>query len=323
VVLTIVDDGDEESDETVEVTLSSPSNATLGANTVHTYTINDNDAAGGPTFEKGILTGVDDDWAQVNLTNSYTSMVVVCTPNYTNSEEPLVVRVRNASGSSFEVRVQIPGGGTAPAVDVYYMVVEEGVYTVAADGVKMEAAKMTSTVTDRKNSFSGQSVGYSNSYTSPVVLGQVMTYNDANWSSFWCSNGAQKTPPSSSALYVGKQVGEDTVTTRADEVLGYVVLDSGSGTMGTVDYWAALGSDSILGMDNAPPYSYNPGATSACSVAIVTMAAMDGGNGGWALLYGASPVSAGTLNLAIDEDQINDSERKHVTEQVGYIVFAD
>ena len=46
IVLTVVDDGDEESDETVELTLSGPVNAILGANTVHTYTIVDNDAGG-------------------------------------------------------------------------------------------------------------------------------------------------------------------------------------------------------------------------------------------------------------------------------------
>ncbi|MCK0145959.1 hypothetical protein MWU78_09910, partial [Arenibacter sp. F26102] len=39
----IVDDLIDELDETVVVTLSSPTNATLGTNTVHTYTILDND----------------------------------------------------------------------------------------------------------------------------------------------------------------------------------------------------------------------------------------------------------------------------------------
>ena len=42
----------DEADETIVVTLSSPSNATLGANTAHTYTINDNDAT--PTVAFGI-----------------------------------------------------------------------------------------------------------------------------------------------------------------------------------------------------------------------------------------------------------------------------
>jgi len=37
--ITIVDDGSDEQDETIEVTLSNPTGATLGANTVHIYTI--------------------------------------------------------------------------------------------------------------------------------------------------------------------------------------------------------------------------------------------------------------------------------------------
>ena len=41
----IVDDGLNEANETVILTLSSPSNATLGGDSVHTYTINDNDNA--------------------------------------------------------------------------------------------------------------------------------------------------------------------------------------------------------------------------------------------------------------------------------------
>ena len=39
----IVDDSLDEANETVVVTLSSPSNATLGTDSVHTYTITDND----------------------------------------------------------------------------------------------------------------------------------------------------------------------------------------------------------------------------------------------------------------------------------------
>ena len=49
-IASIVDDALTEDNETVILTLSNPSNATLGANTVHTYTINDNDAANEPTI---------------------------------------------------------------------------------------------------------------------------------------------------------------------------------------------------------------------------------------------------------------------------------
>jgi hypothetical protein len=45
--LDVVDDSDIESAETVQLTLSNPTNATLGSTTLHTYTINDNDLVEG------------------------------------------------------------------------------------------------------------------------------------------------------------------------------------------------------------------------------------------------------------------------------------
>ena len=42
----VVDDSISESDETIKVNISNPTNAGLGTNTVHTYTIQDNDTAG-------------------------------------------------------------------------------------------------------------------------------------------------------------------------------------------------------------------------------------------------------------------------------------
>ena len=47
----IVDDSLDEANETVIITLSNPSNATLGSDKVHTYTITDNDDAPVVDFE--------------------------------------------------------------------------------------------------------------------------------------------------------------------------------------------------------------------------------------------------------------------------------
>ncbi|MCP4265962.1 MAG: DNRLRE domain-containing protein [Candidatus Brocadiaceae bacterium] len=270
----------------------------------------------------GIVNTLASSWATVNLSHSYDSMVVVATLNYDSSSAPAVVRIQNASGSSFDVRID-PAGGVAPSnVNVYYMVVEEGIYTESVDGVKMEAVKFLSTVTDDNNSWIGQNQDYSNSYTNPVVLGQVMSYNDSGFSSFWCNNGTSRsTPPSATAISVGKTVSEDIDTTRADETLGYIVLESGAGTIDNVNYVAALGTDTIKGIGDSPSYDYSISGPSSASLAIATLSAMDGGNGGWAVLYGSNPVSSNTLRLAIDEDVAADTERNHTTEQVAYIVF--
>ena len=115
-------------------------------------------------------------------------------------------------------------------------------------GITMEAVRFTSTTTDDNNSWVGQSRSYANSYSSPVVVGQVMSANDADWSVFWASSGSRETPPTSSSLSVGKHVAEDPDTTRANEEIGYIVIEKGTWilpnqttvTVGMID---ALGGD--------------------------------------------------------------------------------
>ncbi len=80
IVITVVDDGWVEADETVEVTLSNPTNATLGANTVHTYTINDNDVY--PTVAFDLTSSSGDESVtpvslSVSLSASYVETVTV------------------------------------------------------------------------------------------------------------------------------------------------------------------------------------------------------------------------------------------------------
>ena len=69
-----------------------------------------------------------------------------------------------------------------------------GRLNVAEHGIKMKAVKFTSTVTDHDRSWSGKSRGYANSYSSQVVVGQVMTANDA-WSVFWSRGWWRSLPP--------------------------------------------------------------------------------------------------------------------------------
>jgi hypothetical protein len=275
----------------------------------------------GPEFSVGTVSDVGSSWEDVTLSRSYNSMVVVATANYDNTKDPAVVRIQNASGNSFQVRVDAAGGATPSGIDVHYMVAEEGVYTIAEHGIKMEAVKYLSTVTDNDSSWVGQSRSYSNSYSSPVVLGQVMTYNDPDFSTFWCRGSASGNPPDSSNLYTGKTVSEDSDTTRDDETIGYIVIEAGSGTIGDVNYVADLGSNAIQGVGDSPPYTYSISGLSSPNVAIASCAGMNGFNGGWAILYGANPLTSTSLNLAIDEDVVSDTERNHASEEVGYIVF--
>jgi len=44
---------------------------------------------------------------------------------------------------------------------------------------------------------------------------------------------------------------------------------------------------------------------------------------GWATLYGENSITSSGLRTAIDEDQSWDTERRHTTEQVMFIVFEE
>ncbi len=255
----------------------------------------------------------------VNLANTYASPVVVCSILYQNNGLPVVARVSNVTATSFDVRLQNPSGAGVAAEVISYLVVEEGVYDV--NGVRFEAQTYVSTVTDRKSSWNGQAQSYGQSYTNPIVVGQVMSENDPDWSFFWCRGSSRQSPPSSSTLRTGKGVGEDPDTTRVNEVVGFIVFEAGAGTLGGVEFEAGLSNDSIRGVGNSPPYTagFSAAFSGAPEVGVVTQAAMDGNDGGWALHWNAPSSTA--LFLAIDEDQLSNNERRHTTEQVGYVVF--
>jgi hypothetical protein len=154
-----------------------------------------------------------------------------------------------------------------------------------------------------------------------VVLGQVMTSNGAYWSTFWCRSESSAATPPNGTLKAGKHSAQDR-RARTNEIVGYIVIEAGNGSIEGFGYVAALGSDMVRGVENDPPYTYGlSDVTFTPSTAIATQAAMDGGDGGWAILYGDNPVTQTTLNLAIEEDWYWDSERKHTHEQVGYLVL--
>ena len=263
-------------------------------------------------------------WTNVNLGKTYNSAVIVATPIYADSTQvPVVTRLRNVSGSSFDLKIDRADGLTdAVTVDVSVIAIEEGVYTLANDGVKMEAVKFTSTVTGENNSWSAEARTYQNNYTTPVVVGQVMSANDSNWSTFWSMGSSRLNPADASNLNVGKHVGEDANAVRSNETIGYIVIESGNGSINGVNYTAAVGSDIVRNYENsALGYSYSLTGLRSASAAALSSSGMDGTDGAWPVLNGVDALSSSSVKLIVDEDQIKDSEQKHATEQINYLIL--
>ena len=267
------------------------------------------------------IANVSNAWKTLALSNSYTNPVVACTYNLpSNANNEGSVRVRLV-GASVQVKVHRPLNSSAvTASDVYCTVSEEGSYTLP---IKYEAHTVSSTQTNKKTQWQiAKMVNVTGSkvqtYTKPVIIGQVMSYNNPNFVSFWSSNCTRTASATNAAICVGKHTAETAVTAPTTETLGYFIAEEAEYILPNAYVKITLGVDTIRGVLTAPPYNYT--LPRSYSFATATISAMDGGDGGWAVLYGATPVS-NQIQLAIDEDTVGDPDRNHTTEQVAYWVM--
>jgi hypothetical protein len=264
-------------------------------------------------------------WTVVNLGKTYVSPVIVATPIYTSSTlPPVVTRIRKVTPTSFELKLaRADGLTTAVSMNVSVIAVNEGVYTLSQHGVKMEAVKYRSTLTaSGTTAWNAEARTYRNAYTRPVVVGQVMSNVDSKWSVFWSRGSLATSPISSTSLNVGKHVGLDPVKTRGNETIGYIVIESGTGTIEGARYQAAVGSDIVRGFgDSVTPYTYALSGFTSVSAAAVSQTGMDGTEGSWAVMSGSPALTTTALKLHVAEDGLNNTLRSHTTEQVAFIVF--
>ena len=283
-------------------------------------------------LEAKLVANVGAAWQTVPLENTYTNAVVVCSYNLPSAADPTATtRVRNITATSFEVRIQqFENSSTVTASNVHCLIADAGAYN--SGGLKFEARTVLSSGT------SGQAVpggwGAANteevtasltqSYASPVILGQVMSFNDVKASVFWsfnCVNRGQPPFVGNTRMCIGKHIGQIN-STRANETLGYIVAETGSGTVNDVVFELARGANSIRGIGNAPPYTYAVGNN--YDIGIVSQDGENGGQGGWAVLHGADPLPANQIRLGIDEEVVaGDATRGHIAEEVAYWVFKD
>ena len=283
-----------------------------------------------------LVKNVSTSWQTVNLANTYSDAIVVCTYTlaaFDAANPPAVTRIQNITSSSFDLRIQGWEDSTAAANDVHCIIVDEGAHTLP-DGRQLEAHSVVSDQTNGQSSTDGGwdqalmedvSLSIVNTYTNPVVLGQVMSFEDNRASTIFVTDCTTRInyPFQSGAgdsICVGKHIGQIS-STRDPETIGYIVAEAGSGTVNNVFYELALGADAIAGSgDTNDSYALNSDHTTA----VLTQAGEDGGNGSWAVLFGAGdPLPANQMTLQVDEEVVEgDTTRRHTNEPVYYWAFA-
>ena len=277
-------------------------------------------------MEVGHLSRVTQRWHTVRLKNQYRSPVIVATVVLRSTEAaPAVARIRDAGRKRFQIRLQNPGDKRRlrGRYDVHYVVLEEGVYTAAEHGVTMEAVRVHSEKTASFNDWVLEARTYQNRYEAPAVFGQVMTFEDPRWSVFWACGARRQEPPGPSEFAAGKHAGEDPDTSRLPETLGYIVLESGF-TQFTEksNMLSGISPGFVIGTGNHPDGTVASIHTPPMArIGMLSSAGMNERDGGWPVFLGHRPVLESNMRLAIDEDQLHDRERIHISEQVSYAAF--
>ena len=268
-------------------------------------------------------------WTLVNTLNTYTTPVIVTGYEfpYDNTVPPVTVRMRNVNSNSFELMLQI-ANSTATASDVgnlnvTYLIIEQGDHFLE-DGTKIEAYRYnTNTVSNAPSNWIGDSKTYNFTYTSPpIVLHQVMSYNDPNWiTTYVSSDGNKNNPPTTTGFQISLHNAE-LGGSHGTETVGYIIIEQASGTNGGVYYESQISGDVVEGVDNDPTCSAYPvtflNTYTSSPLVIEAIQSMDGNNGGWAQ---KCSVTTSQVNLRIDEDQFADEDRTHITEDVAVFIF--
>lgn len=269
----------------------------------------------------------------VELDNSYTNAVPVCTYNVPSSAAPTAIpRIGIITSDSFELSIQsMPNTDPGVTGTVHCLIAEQGTHTLA-DGRQFQA--ITTFVTNVLGNTAGGwgdtvdiSASISAGFTSPAVLGAVISSNDNRATAFHADDceGRGNEPFLSGVgdgICVGYHIGQQTDSPAyATETVGVIIVERGSGTVNNVTYEAQRGPNAIDGVGNNGN-TYAVGGD--FEVGVASMAGENGGQGGWAVLFGADPLPANQLRLAVEEETVaGDTTRSHVAEVFDYWIFRD
>ncbi len=212
--IAVVNDTRDETNETIQVTLASPTNSTLGTNTVHTYTIDDNDAAPTVAFTTTTSNGAES----------------VASPT-------MAVTLSGASGLTTTVDYAVTGGTASGSGTDFTLAAGTLTFAAGVTSQNITLAIVNDVTTEVDETII---VTLSNPTNSTLGTNTAHTYtindNDPPTVAFSAttSNGSEATTPVTIPVTLSAAYGQ-TVT------VGYSVT-GGSATSGGTDFILASGT---------------------------------------------------------------------------------
>ncbi|MCX8050133.1 MAG: S8 family serine peptidase [Methylohalobius sp.] len=260
------------------------------------------------SIEWGIVHGVNHDWVQVPLAKTYANPVVVAKPASSVGPDPGVVRLKEVTTRSFQVRYQewdYLDGRHLPE-KIFYLVADSGAYNVG--GLTVNAGKTNSSALSRLGQW--KTISFSTTFTSsPVVLSAVQTVNDSDAVTTRLRN------ISSTGMQIAMDEQEGKNDGHTSETLGWIAIAQGGGA--TSDGRRLMAS-LLDGVTHVPSFmSFFTSLTRIYPIVVSDLATVRESDP--VFLRYQNPTSS-SIELYLQEEQSADIEISHVAEKVGVFI---
>ncbi|MHC4073503.1 MAG: hypothetical protein ACYTGS_15940, partial [Planctomycetota bacterium] len=261
-------------------------------------------------------------WHRVSLLNQYANPVVIMQPPSFNGGQPVTIRLRNLTGTSFEFQLDewdyLDGAHVTETMG--YLVLEAGQYTLSG------SARVEIGTVEAQHVFETVSFNQSFSQT-PVILSQSQT----------CNGGqpvvTRQRNATTSGFEVRLQEEEGNDGTHAVETIGYIAIEPGTRfghlafpakrTPNEVETGTKFGglAFSAQRTPDVVTHAWHPiefEVTYSDPVFLAGMQTMDGRDPAGMRYWN---LAMGSIQIKVEEEQSGDEETDHTTEVVGYVVF--
>jgi len=273
------------------------------------------------------------DWVQVSFKQSYETPPLVFSLISSNGGDPAALRIKNVTKDGFEILQVEPSGEDGPhtTMDIQYLAIDSGEH-VLPDGTRIVADTLSTKAQQAyKNvdvNTSWESISFADSFDdTPIILGMIQTLNN--------EEANIPTDPSkpflttvfsnidSNGFKVALERSEvEPGDVNNSETIAYLAIENDkNGTIpvanGAILYETASKDDIKGSDDGCYTYSFVNTYTQAPNV-LATKQTRNGDNGGW---FRRCALDENETGLYVEEDQYNDSERTHIKEVGGILVF--
>jgi len=270
-------------------------------------------------------------WDVVNLQFAYQEPVIFAIAN-SNGAHPADFRIRNITGTSFELTLAEPPSEDGPHIemDIAYVAMDVGQWSLP-DGQQMAAGKIVTDATVFKGGGAFTTVTLPPGFTNPIVIAQLQGQANETGnipsvpSNPWLTVAVRNV--TSTSFDVALEGSECTLAPAPlAETIGWMAIDGGvvssfvDSDGFAIDYETISTPSIVPGWDSGAVTLPFSGSYAQNPLFVARLQTRNEDDGGWARYLNLSPSS---VSLRVDEDRCQDLERVHAGEEAGLFVFSE